>query len=234
MIKPFYQDEWSTIFLGDCREILPQISKVALLLTDPPYGIGADSSMYKVARTKSGIACAEKHDYGETSWDTKIDQPLIKLITESSNNQIIWGGNYYADWLPASSCWLVWHKEINGNFADCELAWTSFKTAVRYFKWRWNRMLQEDMKHKEERVHPTQKPLPLMKWAIANYAKPGDVILDPFMGSGTTLVAAKALGFKSTGIEQREDYCLATIRRLSQTVMNFEQPKETAKQDALL
>lgn len=139
-----------------------------------------------------------------------------------SKNQIIFGGNYYADWLPASSCWIVWHKDNMGtDFADCELAWTSYKTAVRYFRWRWNGMLQENMANKEQRYHPTQKPLPLMKWILNKYAKEGSTIFDPFMGSGTSMVAAKEMGFDYIGCDIDERYVKITEMRLNQEVLSF-------------
>ena len=164
---------------------------------------------------------ATPRNYGKFSWDNKLEKRHIDKLISVSNAQIIWGGNYYADWLPASSCWLVWDKDNSGDFADCELAWTSFPSAVRIFKWRWNGMLQGDMKNKEERVHPTQKPLPLMKWCIEKYGKDFDVILDPFGGSMTTLVAAKLLGKRAIGIEFDENYCRLGADRLSQETLGI-------------
>lgn len=233
MIQPYYSDEWVTIYNCNSKDFMVQSD---VIITDPPYGIGEDYSR-NISRGKCAPSGAKVlgRAYGEFNWDVKVDREHIQKILDNSKNQVIWGGNYYADWLPASSCWLVWDKDNSGDFADCELAWTSFKTAVRKFKWRWNGMLQEDMKHKEERVHPTQKPLALMKWVVANYTKPNDIIEDTFMGSGTTLLAAKTLGRKSIGIELRKDYCDIAIKRLQQTVMNFEvQPKEKIEQGCLI
>jgi site-specific DNA-methyltransferase (adenine-specific) len=142
-------------------------------------------------------------------------------MIRTSKNQIIFGGNYFAHFLKPSSSWIVWDKD-NGEsfFADCELAWTSFDKAVRKFKWKWNGMLQEHMgKMKENRVHPTQKPLALMQWCIKNYSEDNMTILDPFMGSGTTLVAAKLLGRNATGIEISEKYCEIARERLRQEVL---------------
>ena len=140
-----------------------------------------------------------------------------------SKNQVIFGGNYYSDYLPASSCWIVWDKDmIGGNFADCELAWTSFNTAVRIFKWRWCGMLQEDMTNKELREHPTQKPLALFEWILKNYSKENDIILDPFMGSGVTLEACKLMGRKYIGIEINPDYCKIAKERLAQKFFDFQ------------
>lgn len=137
-----------------------------------------------------------------------------------SKNQIIFGGNYFVEYLKNSSCWLVWDKD-NGEsfFADCELAWTSFRTAVRKFKWRWYGMLQEDMKNKEYRFHPTQKPVELMKWVLQNYSVEGQTILDPYLGSGSVAVACKELNRNYIGIEISDYYCKIAEERLRQEVL---------------
>ncbi|RJS73020.1 site-specific DNA-methyltransferase, partial [ANME-2 cluster archaeon] len=119
-----------------------------------------------------------------------------------SKNQIIFGGNYYTDYLTPSSCWIVWDKRNGRNdFADCELAWTSFKSAVRIFRYKWNGMLQENMKKKEKRVHPTQKPTPVFTWILKKYSNEGDLICDPFLGSGTTLEACRKTNRNCIGFE---------------------------------
>lgn len=125
-----------------------------------------------------------------------------------SKNQIIFGGNYYTDYLPPSPAWLVWDKMTGENhFADCELAWTSFHTAARIFQYRWQGMLQGNMgKKKEQRIHPTQKPTPLFTWIIEKYATPTDLILDPFMGSGTILEACRKTDHECLGIEKSNEW----------------------------
>jgi site-specific DNA-methyltransferase (adenine-specific) len=129
-----------------------------------------------------------------------------------SKNQIIWGGNYFPV-LP-SPCWIVWDKDNSGNFADCELAWTSFNTAVRKFKWRWNGMLQEKMgDNKETRIHPTQKPVALYKWLLKNYAKEGDKIFDSHLGSGSIAIACHDMKFSLVGCEIDKDYFDAAMKR---------------------
>ena len=131
-------------------------------------------------------------------------------------NQIIWGSNYFAEHLLNSPCWIVWDKDNSGNFADCELAYTSFKTAVRKFEFRWNGMLQGDMANKELRIHPTQKPVKLYEWLLTNYAKPGQRILDTHGGSGSSAIACNNLGFEMVWCELDVDYYAAACKRVEQ------------------
>lgn len=214
-MNPYYQDDSVTLYHADCFDVMREMVtySVPLIVTDPPYGINENN---KKNLSRSGLA--KPKDYGDFEWDKQpLDKKYFYEIFRVSLNQIIFGGNYYTAYLSGSSCWLVWDKD-NGQteFADCELAWTSFQTAVRKFRWRWSGFRQEDMKHKETRFHPTQKPLPLMKWVLANYSQPEDIILDPFMGSGTTLVAAKELGRRAIGIDKSKKYCDIAIERLRQ------------------
>jgi hypothetical protein len=162
-------------------------------------------------------------DFGKSDWDDKpADPALIDLARSVADIQIIWGGNYFS--LPPSMRWLVWDKRNDGNdFADCELAWTNIDKAVRIFRHRWNGMLQENAgRRKEERLHPTMKPLNLMKWCITQVPHSVCSLVDTFMGSGTSLVAAKDLGILATGIELEERYCEIAANRLRQSVLNFE------------
>ena len=216
-MQPYYDDGQITIYHGDCRDILPSLDKVDLVLTDPPYGIGEAAGENKI-RNLSRSKMALVKDFGNNDWDNHpINSDLMDMVLQAGTTQIIFGGNYYD--LPPSSCWLIWDKE-NGacDFADCEMAWTNMTTAVRLFRWRWAGMLQGDMKAKEYRYHPTQKPIPVMKWCIE---QTGDIntIIDPFMGSGTTIRAAKDLGRRAIGIEQVEEYCEIAVKRLAQEVL---------------
>ncbi len=214
MIQPYYQDDYATIYHGDCREILHALEKVDLVLTDPPYGIG-ESSRKVASREK----LAKPKDYGAFSWDNAApDARTLQLVIEAGTHAILWGGNFFG--LPASSKWLVWDKDNSGDFADCELAWTNLPGAVRKFKWRWNGMLQEDMGKKETRFHPTQKPLPLMAWCLKQANAP-KLVIDPYMGSGTTLRAAKNQSICSIGIDADERYCEIAAERLRQEVFDF-------------
>lgn len=186
-----------TLYLGDCVEILPSLDKVDAVVTDPPYGIGESSKNFA---SRSKLANADK--YERTDWDDlPPPQVVIDLIQAISRHQIIFGGNYFS--LGPTSCWLVWDKENGANdFADCELAWTNLKKAVRRINWRWNGMIR---KGQEERFHPTQKPLGVMEWCLTHIPN-AKLVLDPFMGSGTTGVACVKAGRSFVGIEQHEPY----------------------------
>lgn len=214
-MKPYYEQDGITIYHGDCRAVLPTLAPVDLVLTDPPYGIGEARGKNK-SRTKLAVA----KDYGVAAWDDKPPPRwLLDWLIEHGRYSILFGGNYFG--LPAASCWLVWDKDNGENdFADCELAWTNLPKAVRRLRWRWAGMLQENMGDKKEpRVHPTQKPLAVMKWAISQAPDDCLTILDPFMGSGTTLRAAKDLGRRAIGIEIEERYCEKAAERLRQGVL---------------
>jgi len=186
----------ATLYLGDCKDILPTLPKVDAVITDPPYGINENSK--KVASRRK---LATPKDYGDFDWDKKPpEDKLIDAIRSKAQWSAFFGGNYFT--LPPTSCWLVWDKLNTGDFADCELAWTNWPKAVRRIQWRWNGMIRQG---NEERFHPTQKPLGVMKWVI-DLCPNADTILDPFMGSGTTGVAAVQMGRKFIGIEREPSY----------------------------
>jgi site-specific DNA-methyltransferase (adenine-specific) len=186
-----------------------------LACVDPPYGIGEDG-VSNHSRDKLAIATR----YISKSWDKTPPEAMYFLeLQRVSKNQIIWGANHFADRLPcpASPCWIVWDKE-NGDsdFADCELAYASFKTAVRKFNFKWSGMLQGDMKNKEQRIHPTQKPVKLYQWLLENYAKPGQRILDTHLGSGSSAIAAHYFGVDFVGCELDADYFASAKERFKQ------------------
>jgi site-specific DNA-methyltransferase (adenine-specific)/modification methylase len=198
----------ATLYRGDCVDILPLIGRVDAVITDPPYGINENSK--KVASRKNAAAAK---DYGQFDWDKEPPKPeTVNAIRAMSQWQALFGGNYFA--LPPTSCWLVWDKLNSGDFADCELAWTNWPKAVRRIQWRWNGMIRQG---NEERFHPTQKPLEVMKWVIDLCPK-ADTVFDPFMGSGTTGVAAIQMGRKFIGIERDERYFEIACRRIEQAV----------------
>lgn len=219
-MKPYYDHGGITIYNADCRALLGDL-RADLLLTDPQYGIGVDRTMAAQAGTQYGRAAAKKRDYGPaTGWDDKpADNATLRSLIAVSGKAIIWGGNYFE--LGAQACWLVWDKKNGTNgFADCELAWTNLPGAVRMFRHMWNGMLRAPSDDGNDRVHPTQKPTPLMRWCIQRWGGVGTV-LDPFLGSGTTLVAAKALGLPAIGVEREERYCEIAASRLLQEVLDF-------------
>lgn len=183
-----------------------------LCCCDPPYGIG-EAKKNNASRGRLALA----KDYGKKDWDNKIpEKEIFDEIFRVSKHQIIFGGNYFVEYLHNSPCWLVWDKN-NGNndFADCELAWTNFKSAVRKYKWTWNGMLQEDMKNKEIRFHPTQKPLKLFEMILRDYSNPNDLILDCFSGSGTTAIACHNLKRRFICIEKDKEYWEKSVERLN-------------------
>lgn len=212
----YYQDDAVTLYHADCRDVLPALTGPFALVTDPPYGI-RESAGKNASRSCLGVS----RDYGDDGWDDSTDEASVSLARGMSTHQIIFGGNYYH--LPPSSCWLVWDKENGANdFADCELAWTNLRKAVRKLTFRWQGMLQQPGRQKELRDHPTQKPEPVMVWVISHVPDASLTILDPFAGSGTTGVAAKRLGRKAILIEREEKYCAVAARRLSQGALNLE------------
>ena len=183
-----------------------------LAIVDPPYGIDIGNQ----SQGKGG-GVAKKIDYTVKDWDkSSPNLEYFKELKRVSKNQIIWGANHFINKIPfGSPCWIVWDK-VNGgtDFADCELAYTSFKTAVRKISWRWSGMLQQDMKNKEKRIHPTQKPVKLYEWLLMNYAKEGDKILDTHLGSGSIAIACHNLKYDLTACELDKDYYEAAMQRL--------------------
>lgn len=204
--------EGVTLHMGDCRKILPTLAARAddAVVTDPPYGIGENSR--KVASRQNA---AKVRDYGDFDWDKEPPSPeTISALRKAAKWQIIFGGNFFE--LPPSSCWLVWDKLNSGDFADCELAWTNLPKAVRRLQLLWNGMIRAPGEPRGD--HPTQKPIGLMKWAIQQLPDDAKTILDPFMGSGTTGVAAVQAGRRFTGIEIEPTYFDIACRRVSEAL----------------
>ncbi len=223
----------ATLYLGDCRDILPTLGKVDAVVTDPPYGIGADKAAKAAAeqrkaaqarpaglRSKAGRGWA---DYGETNWDDVRPHPeCFALIRNAAPSQIILGGNYFTDLLPPTMRWLVWDKgQRDFSLADCEFAWSSEQKAARIFTYPRAAALQDG------KEHPTQKPIALMKWCIDFFPK-ANTILDPFMGSGTTGVAAVQMGRKFIGIEREEKYFAIACKRIEDAQRQGDMFLETA------
>ena len=205
-MKPYYEKDGIKIFLGDCREVLPTLGKFDLLLTDPPYGI----ERFK----KAGTRIYTKKEIGiGIEWDNKPSKEMFGLLLKSAEKSIIWGANNFE--LPSSEGFLIWDKQQTvPNFADCEQAYISWKFPAKTYRYSIHKHNQTD------KQHVTQKPIGLMTWCIKQAGEPQS-ILDPFMGSGTTLVAAKLAGIPATGIELEEKYAEIAANRLAQGVLNF-------------
>jgi len=208
-MKPYYEDESVTIYNADCRDVLPMLDKVDLVLTDPPYGIGRDG------KPPSTSSHGGHKGYEFMGWDTNRPScETFERILSAASDSVIWGGNYFADFLPPQRGWLVWDKGQRIDQADGELAWSTQQTPLRIYTL--NRVAIAN----DGAVHPTQKPRSLMRWCIGFFPD-AQTILDPFMGSGTTLRAAKDLNRKAIGIEIEERYCEIAAKRMSQLVMEL-------------
>ena len=215
------------LYQADCMDILPHMPKVDACLTDPPYGIGIDGQTQRINGKKS-----DRKGYEFKGWDSERPVDAIKLLASLGCPKIIWGGNYFADLLPAGDKWLVWDKGQRLQQSDCELAYTNMDGALRVFTL--NRVfLQQD-----GAVHPTQKPLALIRWCILHLPDTAKTILDPFMGSGTTGVACVKMGRKFIGIEREPEYFEIACRRIRQAYeqpdMFVESPKPRMTQENLL
>jgi site-specific DNA-methyltransferase (adenine-specific) len=191
----------STVILGDCVQLMKGYADnyFDLAVVDPPYGINADQKRGDTGRNKH----IKQKDYHIGNWDNQIpDENYFNELMRVSKHQIIWGGNYFLDYLKNTSCMIVWDK-VNGDnlYADCELAWTSFDSAVRKVKFKWHGFLQGNMADKEERIHPTQKPVYLYEWIFKTYAAEGMKILDTHLGSGSSRIAADKNKLEFVGME---------------------------------
>jgi site-specific DNA-methyltransferase (adenine-specific) len=214
------------IYHGDCMELMPQYPDkyFDLAIIDPPYGLNIAKNG-TVGGENNGV---KPKDYGKKDWDSNApEKQYFDELFRRSKNQIIFGANHFINQIPInSSCWIVWDKVASGNFADCELAWSSFKTAVKKFTYAWNGFRQENMKRKEYRIHPTQKPIALYKWLLSKYADPGQKILDTHLGSGSHAIACYDMGFPLVACEIDEDYYSAAVDRLrtfsKQETLNFD------------
>lgn len=208
-MKPYYETALGKLYHGDCLEIMPTLKNASIILTDPPYG----KNIAKTG-TLGGDNLAKAKQYTASEWDIKPPPRIaFELMRSKSTHQIIFGANYFSNYLPPSPCWLVWDKETTGNFADCEIAYTSFPLAVRKVRWMWNGMLK---RAPEERHHPTQKPVGLFQLILDRYCKEWPNTLDPYLGSGTTAIACERLNRKWIGIEISEEYCEIAAKRIEQ------------------
>lgn len=208
------------LYRGDCRDVLPTLGKVDAVLTDPPYGIGY-----------TGNGGKGWSNYGAEWDDERPSREIFDSMRACSRNQIIWGGNYFTDFLTPTMQWLVWDKGQRGfSLADCEFAWSSQNKAARIFDYARAKAMQDG------KQHPTQKPVALMEWCIGHLPSSAFTILDPFMGSGTTGVACVNIGRSFIGIEREPDYFDIACRRIEEAYKQpclFDTPQPKPEQSAL-
>ena len=204
-----YKQDNMQIINDDCMNILKQTpdNYYDLCICDPPYGIGMSKNAGK------------SESYESKDWDSAIPkEEYFNELRRVSKNQLIWGGNYFTEFLPPVKSWFIWDKRCGvipqRTFADCEMAWTNIDTPARIFRFIWDGMIQGDMKNKESRIHPTQKPVKLYNWIYANYADSGQKILDTHLGSGSNAIAAHYAKMHFVGCELDEDYYKASIERI--------------------
>lgn len=215
----------ATLILGDCREVLPTLGRVDALCTDPPYGINYGNS--------GGFN--PSHGWGpwraQVEWDvSRPNREIFDLMRDCTEDQIIWGGNYFTDYLPPSMRWLIWDKgQRNFSLADCEMAWCSQQKAARVMTYARGAAVRDG------KEHPTQKPIAVMEWCLG-FLPNATTILDPFMGSGTTNVACARLGRRFIGIELEPRYFDIACRRIEAEYRQprlFTEPAPKVKQEAL-
>jgi DNA modification methylase len=218
-MKPYYEHAGITIYHGDCRDLVPHLSAYCVV-SDPPYGIS-----YTPLRGSNG---SKMWGSEVVTGDSDPFDPTFLVYDQARFPRVLlWGANNYSHLLPASRGWLMWDKTSDGVregfiYSHFELAWTNCLTRAEKISLNW----QGAARGGEEFWHPTQKPIALMDWCLRKIGAMG-TILDPYMGSGTTLVAAKALGLAAIGIEIEEKYCEIAAKRLSQEVLQFEENKPT-------
>jgi len=224
----------ATLYLGDCREILPGLDRVDAVVTDPPYGIGRANGMGVGGSGKGGVKRRFVKRY-DGRWDK--EPPSVEIFTTLTNQTdevIIWGGNYLSNVLPAGSKWLVWDKQTTmPSYSDAEIAWTSLDgNSTKKYTLGINGVISRG----ETGAHPTQKPVSLMEWCLGFVR--GETVLDPFMGSGTTGVACAKLGRKFIGIEIEPKYFDIACKRIEQAYAQpdlfIAPPSTKPKQEALL
>lgn len=211
--------ELNRIINDDCLNVMKQIPDkyFDLCLTDPPYGINIEKMNFTNS-TKGGVC--KRNDYSNCFTDDKVSKDVFDEIIRVSKNQIIFGGNYYTEYLESTQGWIVWNKKGDGrysnDFADGELAWTSLNKPLKIYHYLWTGMIQQNMKNKEKRIHPTQKPVDLFGMILRDYSKEGDKIFDPFSGSGTTAVACHRGKRQFLCIEKDEVYFQKSVERLEE------------------
>jgi len=223
-MKVFPDDFVDKIICFDCLKVMKYIPDKAidLVITDPPYGekIGKQGfTNSKHPMDHGGLAKRTLYKSHDLSWDNFTPtQEYFDEIIRISKNQIIFGGNFFTKFLFPSRGWIVWDKKVldkySNDFADCELVWTSFQKPIRIIRWLWHGMIQQDMKNKEKRFHPTQKPVGMLIKILEKYAKEGDIICDPFVGAGSVALASIKTGHHFIGIDNNLKYVTIARKRI--------------------
>lgn len=211
-MTPYYEQDGITIYHGDCRDVLGHDAAMRtgratydLLLTDPPFGIEFAAQPTKWQR---------RNNQQPETWDGETQPEALATVRALCRHQIVWGGNYYD--LPPARCWLSWFKaDAPPSMGNVEYAWTNLKHNSRQIA------VTISATNHERVGHPTQKPEAVMRWALMQAPQDVQTVLDPFMGSGTTLVAAKRLGRRAVGIEREERYCEMAAKRLAQGALDL-------------
>ena len=220
---PYYEQDGITIYHGDCRDILPLIEpgSVDLVLTDPPYGMNLDTNYSSLAGTTKWKAVKGDYagkEYARVAGDDAPFEPA--LILSFGRPTILFGADHYSDKLPPSRGWIVWDKreELGSNMlSDAELAWTNIATPTRIYRHKWLGYMRASEVGKH--LHPTQKPVTLMRWILGKWSNPSGLVLDPYMGSGPVARACADTGRRYIGIELEERYCEIAAKRLQQSVL---------------
>lgn len=208
-LEPYFDRDGITIYNADCRDVLPNIdpANVGLLLTDPPYGISYKGSSFWNGATVHGD-----------------DRPFDPTPLLAYKHVVLWGANFYAHALPQTSGWIIWDKRLQDStdsglkVPDAEMAWTNVTKRMRIYRQLWAGPMRAG---ENTFVHPTQKPVGLMRWIIGQWTKPGDLVLDPYMGSGPVAQAASELGRRYVGVEIEQRYCDEAVKRLAQPALGL-------------
>jgi len=224
-MTPYYDDDGITIYHGNAREVLPGLSTNAALVSDPQYGIGFNVNAKRSRRSGLAFGKHKPHIERDPKWiplQNRDRTPFDPTPLLGFEEVILWGANNYSALLPDSRGWLVWDKLGDKQpcaFGDCELAWTNKDQSIRIWRQVWRGLVREGEENvaNGSKLHPCQKPIALMRWCLAFTTS--QTVIDPYMGSGTTLRAAKDLGRKAIGIEIEERYCEIAAKRLSQGVL---------------
>lgn len=218
-MRAYYQDDWVTLFHARCEAVLPMLPIPDLVIADPPYGMG------QAAQKRTRRAKHDQWKDGEWRSMQGDNEPFDPSHLLHYPRLVLFGANHYADRLPASRSWLVWDKRDGvapDDNADAELIWTNIDGVVRMYRQCWRGFARRGVEQAQKHLHPTQKPVALMKWIIERYTKPGDLIIDPYAGSGPVLVAAKELGRRAIGCEIELQYCQTAAARLYQDVFDLQ------------